>query len=229
MRINKYLAHNKYATRRGADKLIAAGKVTINGRQAELGDQVAEGDHVEVLNQEEVAARVYYVYNKPVGIVTSSAHEYENEILDVVDLANVFPVGRLDKESSGLIVLTNDGRVTTALLDPNHDHEKEYQVVVQEKIQSNFKRAMESGLDVGAYTTQPCKVEVTGDSRFTITLTEGKNRQIRKMCNALRYTIKSLKRVRILNLYLKNLQEGEYRKLKGEELDDFLQQLDLLN
>lgn len=228
MRINKYLAHNKYASRREADKLISAGKVHINGRRAELGDQVADGDIVTVNNQSETSERVYYAYHKPIGVVSSAAHDYEDAIEDIIDLEGVFPVGRLDKDSSGLIILTNDGRVTTALLDPAHGYEKEYDVRVQEKIQSNFKSTMEGGVDIGNYFTQPAQVEILGDTQFRITLTEGKNRQIRKMCNALRYTVMSLRRVRIVNINLGGLKEGQYRELRGEELDDFLYQLDLL-
>lgn len=227
MRINKYLAHNNYCSRREADCLIEEGKVRVNGSLAKLGDQVTETDVVTVDNAEEQKSRVYYVYNKPLGVVTSNPHDYEEGIADILSLDDVYPVGRLDKDSTGLVVLTNDGRLTKHLLDPDKEVEKEYEVRVQEKLQSNFARAMESGIDIGDYVTKPCRVEVTGDSEFSIILTEGKNRQIRKMCNALRYTIKSLTRVRVATLHLGRLKIGEYRQIKGDELEDFLSELGL--
>lgn len=220
MRINKYLALKQYSTRRGADELIDAGKVYINGKRAVLGDKVHESDTVEVRSAKR--SYRYFAYHKPRGIITHSPQGSEKEIADVAGIEGVFPVGRLDKDSSGLIILTDDGRVTERLLSPDNDHEKEYRVTVREKLRPSFATHMEKGVDIGGYKTKPCRVHVLGDRAFTIVLSEGKKHQIRRMCAALHVDIESLERVRIMNIGLSGIKPGAYRELKGAELREFL-------
>ncbi len=220
MRINKYLALKKYCTRREADEWIAKKLIYVNGVHAVLGQQINEGDKVIVKGRQKKFT--YLAYNKPFGIVTHSPQEGEREIKDVLPMPGVFPLGRLDKDSSGLILLTDDGRVTDALLNPVHEHDKEYRVETLDELPANFKNKMEKGVDIGDYTTKPCTVTITGKRTFTIVLTEGKNRQIRRMAGAFGQSVESLTRVRILNIRLGNLKEGESRPIVGEELTQFL-------
>lgn len=229
MRINKYLAIKNYSTRRGADELIEKKQVLINGRFAVLGDKVTEKDVVEVRKNKKALTYVYFAYNKPAGVVTLAPQAGEKAIKDVVDLKEVFPVGRLDKDSSGLLILTNDGRITDRLLNPKYDHEKEYIVETKDKLRSSFKEKMEAGVDIGDYVTQKCKVEILGEKKFSITLGEGKKHQIRRMCVALFAEVKSLKRTRIMNIKLGNLNPNSYRKIDDEELNVFLKSLGLLS
>jgi len=223
MRINKYLAHMRYCTRLEADVLIAKGKVTINGRLAVLGDKVSEGDAVEV-NARPKKHR-YYAYNKPAGIITHSAGEDEEDIADVSPIPGVFPVGRLDKESYGLIILTDDGRLTDALLNPIHEHEKEYVVKTKDAPPASFFAQLETGVDIGGYKTKPCTVRKLGPKNFSIILTEGKKHQIRRMCGAFGQSAVDLKRVRIMNIHLGDLPSGEARVIEGAELKDLLRVL----
>lgn len=228
MRINKYLALKNYATRRGADELIEKNQVLINGRFAVLGDKVMENDVVEVRKGKKPLNYVYYAYHKPVGIVTLAPQRDEKSIEDMVDLKDVFPVGRLDKESSGLIILTNDGRITDRLLNPKHDHEKEYIVETRDKLRNNFQEKMEAGVDIGDYVTGKCKVNILGEKKFSVILGEGKRHQIRRMCVALFAEVKTLKRVRVMNIKLEKLAPNSFRKIEGEELNIFLKSLGLL-
>ena len=225
MRINKYIASRGLATRRDADELVKQGRVTINGRRAVLGDKVVESDKVEV----RVPAKTYryFAYHKPGGILTHSAQEGEEDIAGVTGLKGLFPVGRLDKDSHGLIILTDDGRVTEALLNPEHEHEKEYEVRVSIPLPKVFKRRMERGLDIGGYRTKPCKVSIHGERKFGVILTEGKKHQIRRMCGALGQSVVELKRVRIMNIKLGSLAQGKFRALGGAELQGFLSALSL--
>ncbi len=230
MRINKYLAVKKYASRREADKLIQAGMVKINGRVAKLGDKVNEKDKVEVGKRvlERMKELVYVAYNKPLGIVTHSPEQDQDEIMDVVNVGvPVFPIGRLDRSSHGLILLTNDGRITDRLLSPKYDHEKEYLVRVDKPIEKHFLRHLGTGIDIEGYKTKPAKVRQTTEKSFNIVLTEGKKHQIRRMCSAFGYVTNDLKRVRIMNIKLGNLKEGQWRKIEGIELRDFLKKLEL--
>lgn len=221
MRINKYLAHQGISTRRGADDLISRKKVLINGRVAVLGDQVSETDKVELAGSLPTKNYLYYAYNKPVGTITHSPQLGEKDIKSSVPM-DVFPVGRLDKDSSGLIILTNDGRVTDRLLNPKFDHEKEYRVRTTENLREGFKKAMEAGVNIEGYMTGPCTVRKTGQKSFHITLTEGKKHQIRRMVVALHNQAESLERVRIMNIRLADLQPGAWRPIQGEELSTFL-------
>jgi len=230
IRINKYLAEQGYSTRRGADTLITERKVTINGRIAKLGDQVAEGDMVEVSGHE-TKEFVYLAYYKPRGIVTHGAQDEEKEIEDLLKKTHpeldVFPVGRLDKNSHGLIILTNDGRIVEPLLSPMREHEKEYKVSVNERLRADFAENMASGVDIGDYITKPCEVERLTRNTFRIVLTEGKNHQIKRMTSALGYTVRDLKRTRIMNIRLRRMRPGTFRYIKGEELHELLMSLAL--
>lgn len=209
MRINKYLALKKISTRRGADELIEAKKVFINGKLAELGSKVSEKDIVEVKGAKQKTYE-YFAYNKPIGIETDSPR------------GDLFPIGRLDKNSHGLLILTNDGRITDRLLNPKYFHEKEYVVRTSNKLRSSFKNKMEAGVNIEGYITQKCKVKILSPFTFKIILTEGKKHQIRRMCSALFQEVADLKRERIMNIKLGPLKAGALRELKGEELSTFL-------
>ncbi len=227
MRINKYLAVQKYSTRRGADELIKDGKVFINGRLAVLGDKVTEKDIVDVRFRGKQKPYIYIAYNKPKEIVTHSAQKGEKEIKHVVGIKDVYPIGRLDKDSHGLIILTNDGRITERLLGPTQKHEKEYLVKTKEKLRSSFKEKMEKGVKIESEFTAPCKVKILNDQTFKIILTEGKKHQIRRMCVALFQEVADLQRIRIMNIELGNMPVGQFRNIEGEELQIFLESLGL--
>lgn len=218
MRINQYLAWQKHSTRRGGDELVQKKQILINGRFAELGDKVNEKDVVEVLKNKKPKSYLYFAYNKPAGETTDTPIFLNKEI---------FPLGRLDKDSNGLMLLTNDGRVTDRLLNPEYAHEKEYIVTVQEKLRPNFKQKMEAGVDIEGYMTKKCRVEMLNNFTFKITLTEGKKHQIRRMCVALHNQVTNLKRIRIMNIELDNLPAGGHRTIGGEELSEFLKNLGL--
>lgn len=215
MRINKYLANKKISTRRGADELIKNKKVFINGKLAKLGSQVNEADKVEVRDAKTLEYK-YFAYNKPIGVETDSLYPAKRGEEDL------FPLGRLDKASHGLMILTNDGRITDALLNPKYFHEKEYVVRTKEKLRSNFKAKMEAGVNIEGYMTKPCKVKILNDFSFRVILTEGKKHQIRRMCANLFQEIVDLKRERIMNIELGNLKPNAIREIKGEELATFL-------
>lgn len=229
MRINKYLAHSGVASRREADELVNQKKVLINGQPAEIGQQVNEGDEVEVVGK--TKAKSYYAYYKGRGIITHSPAEHETDIAtrlaEDYGITHVAPVGRLDKDSEGLMILSNDGRVTGPLLDPESEHEKEYDVTVDKPLSGMFKRVMESGVDIEGYTTKPATLvpHPKSDKRFNLTITEGKKHQIRRMCAALGYQVQDLKRVRICNVELGKLKPNQYRKLNGPELQELLKEL----
>lgn len=227
MRINKYLALKKHSTRRGADELIKEKKVFINGRLAVLGDKVTEADQVEVRFRGKQKPYIYIAYNKPKGVVTHSAQDNEKEIKQVVAIKDIFPVGRLDKDSHGLIILTNDGRITERLLGPNHFHEKEYLVKTKNDLRANFKEKMERGVKIDNDMTAPCKVQIINGRTFKVVLTEGKKHQIRRMCVALFQEVEDLKRIRIMNIELGSLATGAHREIKNEELQEFLHSLEL--
>ena len=228
MRINKYLALKNYSTRRGADELVEKGQVFINDARAILGDKVNEGDHVEVHNRGKVKQYIYLAYNKPRGIITHSPQHGEREAKDDIPIRDVFPVGRLDKDSTGLLILTNDGRVTDRLLNPKHAHDKEYIVTTKNPLRSSFKAKMEVGVNIEGEMTKPCKVDIINENTFRITLGEGKKHQIRRMCVALFQEVDTLKRIRIMNIILGKTAEGSYRKIEGTELTTFLKDLALI-
>lgn len=225
IRINKYLAKKKIASRREADQMIIDGVVTINRKRAKLGDQVKEDDVVEVHGARK--AYIYIAYYKPVGIVTHSPQYDEQDIQQALGRSDIFPIGRLDKLSEGLIILTDDGRITNAILDSKNKLEKEYRVNVDKPLKKNIERKIAEGIIIEGYKTKPAKAKVLGETLISIILTEGKRHQIRRMLAALGYSVKSLKRVRIGTLKLKNLKPGETRELKDTELASFLKAIDL--
>jgi 23S rRNA pseudouridine2604 synthase len=231
MRINKYLAHKGYSTRRGADDLIAKGYVLINGKAAVLGSKVEAGDKVDVKSKEAPKKYKYFAYHKPVGIITHSPGEGEQDIRQDIAASplpkDLFPVGRLDKNSSGIIILTNDGRITDRLLNPEYEHEKEYFVKTRENLRESFKKYMEMGVDIDGYKTKKCHVSVKGEREFVIRLTEGKKHQIRRMVVAMHNDVASLRRTRIMNVKLYDLPSGAHRPIEGEELAELLSQLGL--
>ena len=225
MRINKYLAHKGIATRKDADTLIEKGLVTINGRRAVLGDKVQKSDMVEAKRLR--TSYRYFAYYKPYGVITHSPQFGEKDIQRSIPLRSLFPVGRLDKRSSGIIILTDDARITDRLLNPSFEHDKEYRVTTREALPKNFKSRMERGVDIGGYTTKPCTIVVRDENVFGITLTEGKKHQIRRMCDAMKTTIERLERTRILNIKLGKLKPNAYRALEGEELATLLKSIGL--
>jgi len=231
IRLNKYLADQNYSSRRGSDQLIEEGRVFINGKKAELGQRVFEGDKVEVEGMESTAHE-YYAYYKPRGVVTIGAQNDEKEIKDIVDLSpGIFPLGRLDKDSEGLIIMTNDGRITNALLSPESEHEKEYTVTTDKPISHQLLVRLSQGVNIGHvgriknYKTKQTEVRRNAKNSFDIILREGKNRQIRKMCGAVGFKVTNLKRFRIMDIKLGRLKPNTYRKLKDKELEEFLGQL----
>jgi len=230
IRINKYLALNNYSTRRGADELIKKGFVFINGRKAILGDQVNEGDKVAVNSKGAKKEYVYYAYNKDVNVSTNPDIA-SKDILQVTRFpVRVFPLGRLDKDSHGLILVTNDGRATDRLLSPKYIHEKEYVVKVEPNFSDKFIELMSNGVHFDGFISKKCKVFRKLNSRdtFHIVLTEGKKHQIKRMCEALHHTVIDLKRIRIMNIELDKIPLGEYREIKGGELNEFLKSLKLI-
>lgn len=230
MRLNRYLSQHGLASRREADKLIAAGKVKINGHLATLGEQVFPTDQVEVEAKtlaKKQASYVYLAFNKPLGVVTNP-EPGQKSIAEILDIKTpLVPMGRLDKDSHGLIILTNDTRVTGRLLEADNEHEKEYRVKVDKKLTPMFQKAITSGLELEDFTAKPCKLEKISPEEFFLTITEGKKHQIRRMCAALGYQVKDLERVRIMNIRLANLKPGQNREITGTEKTNFLQQLGL--
>ena len=227
IRINKYLSLSKISTRKEADTLIEKGLIFINGRKAKLGDKVSEYDIVEVSEDVFNKKYVYYAYNKKVGISTNKEIN-SKDILSVTRFKEkVFPIGRLDKDSHGLIIMTNDGRVTDRLLSPIYTHDKEYIVKVEPNITENFIRLIQNGVRFDKYTSKKCKAWKINKNTFHIILTEGKKRQIRRMCEALHHHVVDLKRIRVMNIELGNIKEGEYEEIKGKELEEFLKLLKL--
>jgi pseudouridine synthase len=230
IRINKYLAQNNYSTRVGGDELIKKGLVFINGRKAVLGDKIYEGDEVVVKNKGVKKEYVYYAYNKNIGVSTNPEVGVK-DILKVTKFeTKVFPVGRLDKDSHGLILMTNDGRVTDRLLSPKYVHEKEYIVKVEPAFTDKFIELMGNGVHFDGFISKKCKVWRDGKKKdtFYIILTEGKKRQIRRMCEALHHKVIDLKRIRIMNIKLDKIPLGGYREIKGEKLDILLKSLQLI-
>jgi 23S rRNA pseudouridine2604 synthase len=228
MRINKYLAHKGLATRTGVDELIKHQKILINGKVAKLGDRVLINDKVEVRGTHAKKNNIYLAYNKPKGIVSTNPQRDEKGIMQNIKLeTKVFPVGRLDKESHGLIILTNDGRITDRLLNPVYKHEKEYVVEVDRKFTPAFLKHMQDGVDLSDGMTKPAIVNKLGEKIFSIILTEGKNRQIRRMTEKLGYTVRDLRRIRIQNIELGKIPGNSHREILGDELAKFLQSIGL--
>ncbi|RIV06398.1 23S rRNA pseudouridine(2604) synthase RluF, partial [Priestia flexa] len=209
-------------------RLIIEGRVTVNGIVSEKNTMIAEHDEVLIdgrpIPRKEQS--VYLALHKPVGITCTAAKEVEGNIIDFVNYpTRIFPVGRLDKASEGLILMTNDGDIFNKILRSEHGHEKEYVVTVDKVITEQFVLEMESGVEILNTITKPCKVEKISDNVFKIILTQGLNRQIRRMCKALGYRVERLQRIRIMNIHLGNLEAGAWRELSQQELNELLKEL----
>lgn len=221
-RVNKYLSASGFCSRRAADRLVEEGQVRINGELAVMGSQVAEGDTVTVSGRRVLPrqeAPVYLAFHKPVGIVcTTDTRREKDNIIDYIGYpTRIFPIGRLDKFSEGLIFLTNDGDIVNQILRARNHHEKEYLVKVDQPVTPAFIAAMGAGVPILDTVTRPCRVEPVTEHSFRIVLTQGLNRQIRRMCEALGYRVRRLMRVRIMNVEL-DLGPGELRDLRPAEL-----------
>jgi 23S rRNA pseudouridine2604 synthase len=218
--LNKYISDTGFCSRRDADNYIAMGRVTINDNVAVPGNRVGAGDVVEV-DGEPLGKRkntIYIAYNKPKGVTSTTDTKDKTNIIDAIGhQQRIFPVGRLDKDSEGLIFLTNDGNIVNKILRAGNEHEKEYVVGVDKPIDKEFVDKMGSGVRILGTMTQPCKVVQEGKSTFRITLVQGLNRQIRRMCEVLGYKVERLKRVRIMNVHLGQLPVGHWRNLTAEE------------
>ena len=232
VRINKFIAASGHCSRREADRLIAAGRVSLNGRPAGIGDGVVEGDDVRIDGQPlraRPAARpgtrrhVYIALNKPVGITCTTEREVKGNIVDFVDHAQrIFPIGRLDKDSEGLILLTSNGDIVNELLRSENRHEKEYLVAVNKTVTPEFLAGMARGVRIHGQMTQPCRTRRIAKFGFGIVLTQGLNRQIRLMAAAFGYRVTQLRRVRIVNVRLGALRPGQWRNLTPVELAGLL-------
>ena len=220
IRINKFFTEHGICSRREADRLIAAGRVTINNVVAKLGDQVSPNDVIardgQVIPWGQ--ARIYIKYHKPVGVTTTSeAHVPRNIIKEIGHSERIFPIGRLDKDSSGLILLTNDGDIVNEILRTEFGHEREYEVMVDRPYDQEVLNHLSAGVIILGSQTKPCRVDRLGPKRFRIVLTEGRNRQIRRMCRSVGYRVISLHRIRIMHITLAGLPAGAWKPLSPQE------------
>ncbi len=228
VRLNKYLSEAGVCSRREADRLIASGRVTVDGRPGETGMKVWPGQRVcigkkVVSRQEEM---VLLAVNKPVGIVCTEERRERNSIIRYLDYpVRITYIGRLDKDSRGLLLMTNNGDIINQIMRSANRHEKEYKVTVDREVTWDFLDRMAAGVPILDTVTRPCQVQKIGKYTFSIILTQGMNRQIRRMCEALGYQVKDLVRTRILNIRLGNLKEGEYRQVTDEELNELYEQI----
>jgi len=227
LRLNKYLTSVGFCSRREADKLIKSGRVKVNGKVPSLGDKVSKNDKVTVNNKpvKKDEERIYIALNKPIGITCTTEKRVKENIVDYVKSRKkmdkrIFPIGRLDKPSEGLIFLTNDGDIVNKILRASNNHEKEYIVTVDKAITKKMIEKMRNGIPILDTVTKKCKVEKIDDFKFKIILTEGLNRQIRRMCEYLGYEVTKLKRVRIMNVKLGNLKIGDWRYLTKKEMKE---------
>lgn len=228
-RLNKFIADSGYCSRREADRLIGEGRVRVDGRVGALGDRVTEGMAVTVDGQalSGRGEKVYILLNKPVGIVCTADPREPMNVVDYLDYpVRIFPVGRLDKDSQGLLLLTSDGEIVNRLLRAAGGHEKEYEVEVDRPVTREFLEKMAAGVPILDTVTLPCRVRRTGEKSFNIILVQGLNRQIRRMCESLGYNVRSLRRIRIMNLRLGGLKPGQWREVTEEELDGLMRRLD---
>jgi 23S rRNA pseudouridine2604 synthase len=225
LRLNKYISETGLCSRREADARIEAGRVTLNGVVATLGTQVAAGD-VVCVDGKPVGGQERHVYialNKPVGITSTIETHVAGNLLEVVKYPQrIFPIGRLDKDSEGLLLLTNNGDIVNEILRSENEHEKEYVVTVDRPVTEIFLNGMASGVRILGTVTKPCKVTRAGPATFRIVLTQGLNRQIRRMCSFFGYKVVKLQRVRIINLTLGSLRPGQWRELESEEVRGLL-------
>jgi len=224
IRINKYLSDKGLCSRREADRLIAQGRVRINGKVAEMGSRVAAGDVVELNGKRissELETRIYMAFNKPIGITCTTDRAIRGNIVDYINYPQrIFHVGRLDKDSEGLILMTNDGDIVNKILRASNNHEKEYIVTVDKPVTDEFLKGMSSGVPVLGTMTNPCTVERRSKYVFRIILTQGLNRQIRRMCSYFGFKVVRLKRIRIMNIKLGDLPVGKWRYLTETELTE---------
>jgi len=228
MRINKYISESGKASRRGADKLITEGRITINGKRATIGSQVEPGDDVQVDGNPIRVARnnVYIALNKPVGITSTTEKGIKGNIVDLVNHPlRIFNIGRLDKDSEGLILLTNDGDIVNEILRSENKHEKEYIVSVDRPITPEFLKKMSEGVKILGTKTLPCEIVQLSKFDFQIILTQGLNRQIRRMCAELGYDVYRLQRTRIMNIHLGKLPPGQWRDLSKKERTQLFREL----
>ena len=223
IRLNKFISETGFCSRREADKLIDFGKVTVNGKIPEMGTQVSSSDYIEI-NGEPLKSKeqlVYLAFNKPIGITCTTEHKIHGNIIDFINFPKrIFPIGRLDKPSQGLIFLTNDGDIVNKILRSGNNHEKEYLVTVDKPISPNFITEMSNGIPILETITKKCFVKKESKYVFKIILTEGLNRQIRRMCEYLGYGVVRLERLRIMNVTIDNLPIGKWRHLTKSELLD---------
>ena len=229
VRLNKWIAESGFCSRREADRLIAEGKVTIDGRRGVLGDRVLPGMKVTVDGKTAAAAqhKVYIALNKPAGIVCTADPREPMNVVDYVGHPDrIFPIGRLDKDSEGLLLMTSDGDIVNRILRAAGGHEKEYVVTVDKPLTDEFIKSMASGVPILDTVTLPCRIVKEDKRRFRIILVQGLNRQIRRMCEALGYRVISLRRERIMNICLGRLKPGHWRNLTPAELRTLLDQLD---
>ncbi|MBS3804894.1 MAG: 23S rRNA pseudouridine(2604) synthase RluF [Oleiphilaceae bacterium] len=224
-RLNKWISESGLCSRREADKLIEQERVTVNGRVPELGTRVSAADEVRVDGQRvrptagNKSDRVYIAYHKPVGITCTTERHVKGNIVDAIGHADrIFPIGRLDKPSEGLIFLTSDGDIVNKILRAENAHDKEYLVTVDKPVTEAFARSMASGVPILDTVTKPCEVRLQGRFQFRIVLTQGLNRQIRRMCEHLGYEVKRLKRTRIMMVTLAGLKPGQWRYLSEQEM-----------
>ena len=225
LRINKYLSETGVCSRRQADQWVEAGRVAVNGVTAVLGTKVARGDAVTLDGRPLAAkpARVYLALNKPIGIECTTDRDVPDNIVDfVAHRERIFPIGRLDKDSEGLILLTNDGDIVNRVLRAEHEHEKEYIVSVDRPLTPEFLHGMANGVPILDTVTNPCRVTQLGKNTFRIVLTQGLNRQIRRMCEHFDYTVRRLQRVRIMHIQLGSLPVGQWRNLTEKEVTPLL-------
>lgn len=223
VRINKFISETGFCSRREADKLVEQGRVMLNGRKAVLGDKAAEGDDVRVDGKplKTRKAGVYIAFNKPVGITCTTERHIKGNIIDYIrHKERIFPIGRLDKPSEGLIFLTSDGDIVNKILRAGNNHEKEYVVTVNKPLTPDFIQKMSSGVPILGVITKKCFVRKESSFVFTIILTQGLNRQIRRMCEHLGYNVTKLKRVRIMNVALNDLPVGKWRNLTAAEMKE---------
>ncbi|MBR0381721.1 MAG: pseudouridine synthase [Eubacterium sp.] len=221
IRLNKYLSEAGVCSRRQADRYIEEGRVTVDGLTAEMGQKVSAGQEILVdgIPVRKKGKRVVLAVNKPKGIVCTTTKKEKDNIVDFVGYPErIYPMGRLDKDSEGLILMTNDGDLMNEILRARNYHEKEYEVRVDRPVTPAFLKKMSEGVEILDTVTRPCKVEKISEKRFRIILTQGLNRQIRRMCEALGYRVRDLRRVRIMNIKLGNLSVGSYREVTGAEL-----------
>jgi 23S rRNA pseudouridine2604 synthase len=227
MRLNKYISDTGICSRREADSWIAAGRVTINDAVATLGTQVKNGDDVRIDGRalRDKPRHIYIALNKPVGITCTSERDIQGNIVEFVGHSErIFPIGRLDKDSEGLILLTNDGDIVNKILRAENAHDKEYIVTVDKPVTALFLDTLAAGVRILGTVTRPCRTKQLGPNRFSITLTQGLNRQIRRMCAVFSYRVRRLQRTRIMHIELGNLKSGQWRELTAAETQQLLVQ-----